>query len=84
VKREGFAYFTIDENDFYIDISSDDSANGIVGERKQLNSNRAHYVKSKNLHSNSAYDQLYIDDDEISLGRKAGESNYEAPYVSKE
>jgi hypothetical protein len=24
LKREGFAYFTVDENDFYIDVSDSD------------------------------------------------------------
>ena len=91
-KREGFAYFTIDENDFYVDTqSSDMDTNGnflfdndgkpIGGTRKQLNANRAHYVKSKDLHKNSTFDQLYIDDEEISLGRTAGESAYEGGHV---
>ena len=92
LKREGFAYFTIDENDFYVDTqSSDMDTNGnflfdndgkpIGGTRKQLNANRAHYVKSKDLHKNSTFDQLYIDDEEISLGRTAGESAYEGGHV---
>lgn len=92
LKREGFAYFTVDENDFYVDTqSSDTDANGnflfdnngksIGGTRKQLNANRAHYVKSKDLHKNNTFDQLYIDDEEISLGRAAGESAYEGGHV---
>ena len=68
-KREGYAYFTTDENDFYIDISS--------SERKQLNANRAHYLKSKTISKNSVYDELYINDNEISLGRSKNESDYE-------
>lgn len=82
-KREGFAYFTIDENDFYIDTeSSTTNAAGKEsgGARKQLNANRAHYLKSKDINKNVLFDQLYIDDEEISLGRKAGESNYETAY----
>lgn len=82
-KREGFAYFTVDENDFYIDTESsttDAAGKESGGARKQLNANRAHYLKSKNINKNNLFDQLYIDDEEISLGRKAGESNYENAY----
>ena len=74
-KREGFAYFTTDSNDFYIDISSDEG--DVAGERKQLNANRAHYIVSKKLYENADYDKLYIDGEQISLGRTRGESDYE-------
>lgn len=58
-KREGFAYFTIDENDFYIDTeSSTTNAAGKEsgGARKQLNANRAHYLKSKDINKNVLFD----------------------------
>jgi hypothetical protein len=67
-RREGFAYFTTDENDFYIDTdSSVKNSDGTFADkkesaRKQLNANRTRYVKSKDL-------KLYIDTEEISLGR---------------
>lgn len=90
LKREGFAYFTVDENDFYIDVSdSDKDAQGnfikdgngdpVGGERKQLNANRARYLKSKDLNQDGESD-LYIDDEEFSLGRKARESYYESSF----
>ena len=80
-KREGFAYFTTDENDFYVDISSDDDSTSPKkeGVRRQLNANRARYLKSKSSDGSNNYD-LYIDYEEISLGRLSGESNYETPY----
>ena len=86
-KREGFAYFTIDESDFYIDTedtgyNSDGSINSSKpGVRQQLNAKRARYLKSKDLNRDNEHD-LYIDDEEISLGRKAKESNYELAYDS--
>jgi hypothetical protein len=90
LKREGFAYFTVDENDFYIDTEGsetnpdgsfklDANGNPIGGVRKQLNANRARYLKSKDTNLDGFHD-LYIDDEEISLGRIKGESNYEDPY----
>lgn len=90
LKREGFAYFTVDENDFYIDTEGsetnpdgsfklDANGNPIGGVRKQLNANRARYLKSKDTNLDGFHD-LYIDDEEISLGRVKGESNYEDPY----
>jgi hypothetical protein len=83
-KREGFAYFTLDESDFYIDTeSSTVDAQGAIsgGKRQQLNANRARYLKSKDINRDGDHD-LYIDDEEISLGRKAKESNYEQAYDS--
>jgi hypothetical protein len=58
-KREGFAYFTIDENDFYIDTESsttDAAGKESGGTRKQLNANRAHYLKSKDINKNVLFD----------------------------
>ena len=82
-KREGFAYFTIDESDFYIDTESStvNATTGAIegGKRQQLNAHRARYLKSKDVNQDNEHD-LYVDDEEISLGRKAGESNYEDPY----
>jgi hypothetical protein len=85
LKREGFAYFTEDENDFYIDTKDSDTdasgnfikdsnGNPVGGIRKQLNANRARYLKSKDENT------LYIDDEEISLGRKSNESYREESF----
>lgn len=84
VKKEGFAYFTIDESDFYIDTASTvtDPSTGDVttpGTRQQLNAKRARYLKSKSKNSDGDHN-LYIDDEEISLGRKPKETNHEAAY----
>ena len=90
LKRNGFAYFTEDESDFYIDIKDSDTdaagnfikdANGdpIGGIRKQLNANRARYLKSKDENIDGFHD-LYVDDEEISLGRKKGEAYYENSF----
>ena len=90
LKRNGFAYFTEDESDFYIDIKDSDTdaagnfikdANGdpVGGVRKQLNANRARYLKSRDENIDGFHD-LYVDDEEISLGRKKGEAYYENSF----
>lgn len=90
LKRNGFAYFTEDESDFYIDIKDSDTdaagnfikdANGdpVGGIRKQLNANRARYLKSRDENVDGFHD-LYVDDEEISLGRKKGEAYYENSF----
>ena len=74
-KKEGHAYFTVDENDFYIDTESsevDKNGNYIIengkpkgGTRKQLNSNRSRYVKSREDSEKVGYHALYIDEKEM-------------------